>query len=137
MRCSVLVSLNRSEFSSDEGSAVVSSLGDDAMPATASVRSRSIGCYVDASSLEDAVEIGLERIQTALGAVGAKGVVTGWRGEQVASSPFGSRRVMIGSSGFAPVRRGRGGDGGGVREPRRPRPTRPLDTMAVRSNDED
>ena len=62
MRCIVLVSLDVAEFGSDEADAVVRILGSGAMRAAASPGSRSVGCFVNAPSLAEAVEVGLENL---------------------------------------------------------------------------
>lgn len=127
MRCSVTAWLGKSEFSEPQAKSVLERIGADAIASTAGLTSRTIGCLVEAESLDQAVQLALDRIQAALGDAGVTGTITQWRGEELVTKRGQEHRVIVGSSPFRPIGRGRRGpDGGsGEREPLCPLPNPP------------
>lgn len=122
MQVRVTVKVRQPGFSAEQARAVADRVGGEAK---AGVTTRAVSCVVAAESVEDGIQTTLERIQTALGAEAVTGELVEWRGEEIVTPRWKSRRVMVGDSSFGPLSRPGpppGSGSAGVREPRRPRP---------------
>lgn len=122
VRARVTVKLERSGFSPDQARAVAERVGGEAR--SARMTTRGVAILAEADTLEEAITVMLERVQAALGAEGVSGALVEWRGEQLVTPRWASRRVMVGNSPYGPIAPGRpmGGGSTGVREPRKPLP---------------